>query len=58
MLAAFARILLRRLVFEDGLLAAGAADEAAAPLLPLLLCQVRTPILLLLLRLGLLSGMD
>ena len=27
MLAAFARILLRRLVFEDGLLAAGAADE-------------------------------
>ena len=41
-LAAFARILLRRLVFEDGLLAAGAADEAAAPLLPLLLCQPAT----------------
>ena len=42
MLAAFARILLCRLVFEDGLLAAGAADEAAAPLLPLLLCQPDT----------------
>jgi len=41
-LAAFARILLCRLVFEDGLLAAGAADEAAAPLLPLLLCQPDT----------------